>query len=116
MRWPRARRLLRRPEFIAAYELGMRRVSRHFTLFGRTSATGGVRFGITASRKVGPAVVRNRIRRRTRELLRRMSPPYAGSCEVVINPRPSVADADFQELAQELEAQVSLLFSRLQKE
>lgn len=80
----------------------MRRASRHFTAFGRRRGlTGGVRFGITVSRKLGGAVVRNRIRRRTRELLRQMPESCLG-CDVVINPRPAVASAEFLPLGREL--------------
>jgi ribonuclease P protein component len=94
--------VLRRADFRAAYELGMRRASRHFTAFGRRrGAAGGVRFGITVSRKLGPAVVRNRIRRRTRELLRRL-PELTGDWDVVINPRPAVATAAVLPLGREL--------------
>lgn len=94
--------MLRRADFRAAYEQGMRRASRHFTAFGRRrGAAGGVRFGITVSRKLGPAVVRNRIRRRTRELLRRL-PEFSGGCDIVINPRPAVATAGFLPLGHEL--------------
>lgn len=100
--WPSGRRLLRRADFRAAYEQGMRRASRHFTAFGRRRGlTGGVRFGITVSRKLGGAVVRNRIRRRTRELLRQMPESCLG-CDVVINPRPAVASAEFLPLGREL--------------
>jgi ribonuclease P protein component len=88
--------LLRRADFRAAYEQGMRRGSRHLTAFGRRrGAAGGVRFGFTVSRKLGPAVVRNRIRRRTRELLRRL-PEFSGGCDIVINPRPAGGTAGFQ--------------------
>lgn len=71
-------------------------------------------FGITVTRKQGGAVVRNRIRRRTRELLRRLTPPPgAGAYDVVINPRTSVAVADFRLLATELEAQLRRLSEAL---
>ena len=97
----------------------MRRASRHFTLFGRRRpGADGPRFGVTVSRKLGPAVVRNRIRRRTRELLRRLPAwPAAASgpgWNVVINPRTSVAEADFGVLIAELEAQFCRLGAALE--
>jgi ribonuclease P protein component len=103
--------LLHRPEFRAAYELGMRRSSPHFTVFGLAAAPGSDadRFGITVSRKLGGAVVRNRLRRRTRELLRRLPGSPGPACDLVINPRPSVATADFGGLAEELAATVEKL-------
>ncbi|MGH9414225.1 MAG: ribonuclease P protein component [Terriglobales bacterium] len=109
--WPKDRRLLRRADFRTTYEQGMRRSSRHFTIFGitRPQAVPGQRFGITASKKLGPAVVRNRIRRRTRELLRRLPPSAACAADFVINPRPSVAEANLDELAHELGEQLQRL-------
>lgn len=110
-KWPPRRRLLRRSEFRTAYAQGLRRSSAHFTVFAlaRPVAVGdqGVRFGITVSRKLGGAVARNRLRRRTRELLRRQrsaSEASAGtcSCDMVVHPRPGVADAPMEELAAEL--------------
>lgn len=72
-------------------------------------AAAGVRYGITASRKLGGAVVRNRLRRRTRELLRRL-PAASLNCDIVINPRPQAATAAWAGLGAELEA----LLQRLQ--
>jgi ribonuclease P protein component len=121
-RWPRRRRLLSRAEFRAIYETGMRRSSPHFTLFGRlrpapTGEEAGARFGITASRKLGAAVTRNRIRRRTRELLRRQTGvATAWHGDVVVNPRASVATAEFAALAIELEEQLRRLRAALLRE
>src|SRR6185437_15980144 len=36
--WPGSRRLLRRVDFLAVYDSGMRRGSPHFTIFGRLRA------------------------------------------------------------------------------
>lgn len=93
----------------------MRSASRHFTVFGRTHAGAEARFGITASRKLGSAVERNRIRRRTRELLRRLAPELGAGCDVVVNPRPAVASADWRSLGTELEEQVRNLCARLRR-
>lgn len=108
-RWKKSRRLLRRADFRTAYEQGVRRSSRHFTVFAMAHPQVGARFGITASKKLGNAVLRNRIRRRTRELLRRL--PGLASCraDFVINPRPAVAEASLEELARELGAQLQKL-------
>ncbi len=107
--WPKHRRLLHRPEFRAAYEQGMRRSSPHFTVFGVAARRAADRFGITVSRKLGGAVVRNRLRRRTRELLRRLPPAAGPACDIVINPRPTVATADFRRLGEELAATLDQL-------
>ena len=60
------------------------------------------RLGITVTRKVGGAVVRNRIKRRLREIFRRwqeLSPSEA--LDIVLHARPSAARASFGELERE---------------
>jgi ribonuclease P protein component len=60
------------------------------------TARGLSRYGISASRRVGNAVVRNLVRRRLREILRRKAllPGY----DVVFVARPSAALADYRSL------------------
>lgn len=62
----------------------------------------GARFGYTVSKKVGKAVVRNRIRRRlkaaTRDLLEFASPGY----DYVIIARPAAADRSYADLKADL--------------
>ena len=54
------------------------------------------------SKRVGGAVIRNRVRRRLREIFRR-SRELLGThaADLVVNARPSASDATFEELAQE---------------
>ena len=49
------------------------------------------RFGFATSRKLGGAVVRNRVRRRLRSLLRGMEPRLTGGWDVLISVRPAGA-------------------------
>ncbi len=58
-----------------------------------------VRVGIVVSKKVGKAVVRNKVKRRLRELVRRTHLPPA---ELMIVARPEAAEASFDELARDL--------------
>jgi ribonuclease P protein component len=52
------------------------------------------RFGFSTRRKIGGAVVRNRVRRRLREALRAMAPSFQPGWDVLIIVRPAVVDAD----------------------
>ena len=60
------------------------------------------RFGISVKKALGGAVVRNRIRRRIREILRRNQTEIPTGWDIVIHPRRSVAEAPFAPLEAEL--------------
>ena len=100
--FPRTARLLRRGDFEAVYSGGKRRSSAQFVVFFRPSGQAQSRFGISIKKAVGNAVVRNRIRRRIREILRRNSSEIPSGWDLVIHPRRSVAVAEFTPLAAEL--------------
>lgn len=101
--YPREARLLRRTEFDAVYREGRRRSGRHFTVFLRPNGLDRSRFGVSVKRQLGTAVVRNRIRRRIREIFRvhRQQAIPAGY-DVVVHPRAAVATAEFAALEKEL--------------
>ena len=65
-------RLHRSAEFIRLQRSGMRFQSRHFVLYAGTLETEPERsrLGVTVSRRIGNAVVRNRVKRRVREIFR----------------------------------------------
>ena len=117
-------RLLKRVEFEAVYGTGQRRSSPQFSIFfraqtairdevfGRESSREGSsakrltvstsRFGISVKKALGGAVVRNRIRRRIREILRRNKTEIPTGWDIVIHPRTTVAQAAFAPLEAEL--------------
>jgi ribonuclease P protein component len=80
---------------------GGRRVSTKFmTLVGRPNALDRDRLGIIASRRVGGAVIRNRAKRRLRELFRRQQPGLAAArgdraMDVVAIARTALIEAPF---------------------
>ncbi|OYX46003.1 ribonuclease P protein component [Altererythrobacter fulvus] len=65
--------LRKRADFLAANH-GLRVARPGFVLLARPNGGLGMRFGITVTKKVGNAVVRNRMKRRFRELLRATLP------------------------------------------
>jgi len=91
------------------YDRGVRFSSPLFTAFCVREAPGvagtpfGSRIGLTVPRKLGPAVVRNRIKRRFREAVRftldRLNPQWS----IVINPRLKAFLAPMPELRREVE-------------
>ncbi|MFC3100535.1 ribonuclease P protein component [Altererythrobacter lauratis] len=65
--------LTKRSDFLAANR-GLRNARPGFVLLTRPNDGRGIRFGITVTKKIGNAVVRNRMKRRFRELLRAALP------------------------------------------
>lgn len=64
-----------------------------------SSAPGPIRrLGIVASRRVGPAVVRNRAKRRFRELFRRHQEALPEACDVLIIVRSSICGMPFAQI------------------
>jgi ribonuclease P protein component len=94
-------RLRKRTEFEACYASGVRVSGRHLVLFLLAGhAASRPRIGISVSKKVGNAVVRNRVKRRLRELFRRNRAEFSGRhAAIAVNARPSAAKAPFEELA-----------------
>ena len=93
---------MRRTEFEAVYGSGRRRAGKQFVVFYRANGLGRSRFGISVKKALGGAVVRNRIRRRIREILRLHDLEIPSGWDIVIHPRSSVARAKFAPLAAEL--------------
>jgi len=67
--------LTRRSDFLAANR-GARNARAGFVLLTRPNDGAGMRYGITVTKKIGNAVVRNRMKRRFRELLRAVLPEH----------------------------------------
>ena len=65
--------LTRRADFVAANR-GLRVARPGFVLLAHPNGGLGKRYGVTVTKKVGNAVVRNRMKRRFRELLRAALP------------------------------------------
>jgi ribonuclease P protein component len=95
-------RLTRRAEYDAVYRNGRRRSSRQFTVFFAANGLGESRFGMSVGRALGGAVVRNRIRRRVREVLRLHRVEIPSGWDIIVHPRASVAKAGFASLGDEL--------------
>ena len=77
-------------------------VRSHPLLVVRTLRTDleNTRFGIATGRKLGGAVVRNRLRRRLREALRALAPSFQPGWDVLIIARPALVSATHGELTE----------------
>lgn len=90
---------MRRGEFDAVYRAGKRRSSAYFTVFLRANSLPHCRFGFSIKKALGGAVVRNRIRRRLREIVRLHREEIPAGWDIVVHPKSSVAKAAFLVLA-----------------
>ncbi len=93
---PRLEMLSRPQDFAAIQERGTSRS--HPLLVVRLLRTdlGTTRFAFATGRRLGGAVVRNRVRRRLREALRVMAPSFRPGWDVLIIARPALVTADHQ--------------------
>jgi ribonuclease P protein component len=94
--------ITKRADFVAA-NAGIRNARAGFVLLTRPNDGRGVRFGITVTKKIGNAVVRNRMKRRFRELLRAALPAQGlPDHDHVLIGRAGGVERDFVLLAEEL--------------
>lgn len=70
----------------------------HLVLYARPNRTVTNRVGITVSKKLGHAVVRNRVRRRLREIYRLHEEQFAPGWDIVVVARSRCVGADFSSL------------------
>lgn len=84
--------------FRRTYNRGKTAADSRLALYVRRSGRKGNRLGLTVSTKVGHAVVRNRIRRRLREIYRLHEDQFIGGCDVVAVARMRAADSDYRQL------------------
>jgi ribonuclease P protein component len=103
--FPRAARILRTAEFTLVLRDGRRAAGRCLVVHVLEGGREASRLGVTVSRKVGGAVVRNRIRRRLREIFRRSLRPSLDqegvAADVVFRVLPAAAATSFAELEQD---------------
>ena len=98
-RFPAKARLKQRADFQRVYRDGARAVGRHVVVFLMRADAHEGRFGVTASRRVGNAVVRSRCKRRLRELYRTHRQELDEfPADMVVNARGSCASVPWTEL------------------
>ena len=70
----------------------------YLVLYARKNRSDQNRVGVTVSKKLGKAVVRNRVRRRLREVYRLHEEQFAPGWDIVVVPRSRCVGADFGKL------------------
>ena len=88
--------LTRRAQFGLVYDEGSSWVSRVVVMRARPNGLGLTRCGFTVSRRVGKAVVRNRVKRLLREILRQT--PLQSGWDIIFIARAPAARASYASL------------------
>ena len=115
VRFRKALRLRHRREFLAVQRGGLRHHGHLMPLIAlkSTAPEARTRLGITASRRVGCAVRRNRTKRLVREAFRLERERLPRGMDLVAIARPSMAEAAFDDVRAELVAGALALGRRL---
>src|SRR4030042_824614 len=98
----KSERVLNRKDFVNLNRFGQKLRTAHFTVFVARNGLERSRLGITASRKVGGAVVRNRFKRLVREVFRLHKGFFPKGFDIVISARKSAGDLGFRKVREEL--------------
>lgn len=72
--------------------------NRYLVLYRKRNGLGQNRVGVTVSKKLGHAVVRNRVRRRLREVYRLHESAFRPGYDIVVVARTACIDAPFGKL------------------
>jgi ribonuclease P protein component len=102
---PRPKRLAKRRDFLRVYETGRKIFSRYTVLFFASNDLSHSRLGVTATKKLGKANARNRLKRWTREVYRRRREPLsldARRFDIVVNVKPNAAGIAFSDYSDDL--------------
>ena len=90
--------LKKNKDFQLVYKKGKSLANRHIVIFVLKNAKGTNRLGISASKKIGKAVVRNKQRRRLKEAFKALETGFLPGHDIVILPRTEILEADFTEI------------------
>ena len=85
-------------EFQMVYKNGKSLANRHIVMFVLKNDKDINRLGISASKKIGKAVVRNKQRRRLKEAFRALKLEILPGHDIVILPRTDIIEAKFLEV------------------
>ncbi len=104
--FPRAHRLTHKSEYTRVFSQGEKSYGNAFVCYRLMEKDRETRLGLVVSRKVGGAVVRNRVKRRLREFFRRHRDGFEPGSQVVVVARAACARLSGPAFALEIERQL----------
>ena len=101
--FPKAERLTLKSEYRFVFKTGEKFVGRHFICYLVRRENEGSKLGFAVSRKVGKAIVRNRIKRYLREFYRTHRSGFSTGFWLVIVARPAAAGLRYPQCVEAVE-------------
>lgn len=111
-RFRRGQRLTAAADFTRCYREGARWRAPYFTVHAYRRGEGVARLGLAVGKAIGPAVVRNRVKRRLREIFRLHLQQIPGGYDLFVRAAPASASASYRQL----EATFCDVLTRLNRE
>ena len=100
--FPKEERIRRRVDFLKIFREGTKSRTAHFWISFRPNGLAHRRLGITIGKKIGAAVIRNRLKRRIREFYRQNKEFFPEGADFVITAKEDSGRLDFRQVANEL--------------
>nr|WP_251858552.1 ribonuclease P protein component [Herbiconiux sp. L3-i23] len=101
---PRANRIITGADYRRVSRRGRRSAGRFTVISVAAATTDDARFGFIVTRKLGGAVVRNRVRRRLKAIARSLVDQGMPPADIVVRALPSSVTADWTSLQDEVSA------------
>lgn len=105
-------RIRKKKDFLFLYRRGNRYKGKYFILIYLPSSLTFSRVGVVASKKVGSAVTRNKVKRWMRELFRRNKGLLAFPVDLLIIARPEMREVRWLELKEHYLAAIKRVFEK----
>ena len=111
-RFPKAARVRRRAEYLALQRDGRRCHTAHLVVLRRPAIGGRPRLGVTVSKRIGNAVVRNRVKRLVREVFRVRQASIRPPVDLVVIAKPGAERLTYAQVAAEFAKSLAIALER----